>query len=97
MIIDKQLPSIPKKLKANDDTDRAVIQPVYILLLKLVGKNNSVGFFSIFPSTHNHCIVAYLSNIFRDKMRLRKDFFRVWLIWNSHCTKDEVFHYELLQ
>ena len=55
----KQLQSIPKKLKADDGTGYAIIQPIHILLRDSVGDNNSVNSFSIVPSTHNQWIEAY--------------------------------------
>ena len=51
-----QLQSIPKKLKADDGTEHAIIQPIHILLRDSVGDKNSVNSFSIVPLTHNQRI-----------------------------------------
>ena len=56
----RQLQSILKKVKADDDTEYAIIQPIHILLRDAVADNNSVNSFSIAPSMHNQRIEAYL-------------------------------------
>ena len=57
----RQLQSIPKKLKANDSIEQAILQPIHILLQDSVGYNDSVNSFSTVPSTHNQQIKAYWS------------------------------------
>ena len=72
----RQLQSIPKKLKADDGTEHAIIQPIHILLRDAVGDNNSVNSFSIVPSTHNQRIEAYWSKLRQDRIGWWQDFFR---------------------
>ena len=55
--------SIPKKLKADDGTEHAIIQPIHILLRDLVGDNNSVNSFFIVLLTHNQQIKACWSKL----------------------------------
>ena len=59
----RQLQSIPKKLKADDGTEHAIIQPIRILLQDSVGDNNSVNSFFIVLSTHNQQIKACWSKL----------------------------------
>ena len=72
----RQLQSIPKKLKADDGTEYAIIQPIHILLQDAVGDNNSVNSFSFVPSMHNQRIEAYWSKLRQDRIGWWKDFFR---------------------
>ena len=58
----RQLQSIPKKLKADDGTEHAIIQPIHILLRV--------------PSTHNQRIEAYWSKLRKDRIGWWQDFFR---------------------
>ena len=55
----RQLQSIRKKLKADDGTEHAIIEPIPILLRDSVGDSNSANSFSIVPSTHDLRIEAY--------------------------------------
>ena len=61
----RQLQSIPKKLKADDGTEHAIIQPIHILQRDAVGDNNSVNSFSIVPLTHNQRIETIGQNFNR--------------------------------
>ena len=72
----RQLQSIPRKLKADDGTEHAIIQPIHILLQDAVGDNNSVNSFSIVPSAHNQRIEAYWSKLRQDRTCWWQDFFR---------------------
>ena len=72
----RQLQSILKKVKADDDTEYAIIQPIHILLRDAVADNNSVNSFSIAPSMHNQRIEAYWSKLRQDRIGWWKDFFR---------------------
>ena len=51
----RELRSFPKKVKADDGTEQAIVQPIHILLRDSVGYNNSVKSFSIFYF-HRHTI-----------------------------------------
>ena len=72
----RELQSIPKKLKADDGTEHAIIQPIHILLRDAVRDNNSVDSFSIVPSTHNQRIEAYWPKLQQDRIDWLQDFFR---------------------
>ena len=72
----RQLQSISKKLKVDDGTEHAIIQPIHILLRDAVGDNNSVNLFSIAPSTHNRRIEAHWSKLRQARIGCWQDFFR---------------------
>ena len=72
----RQLQSIPKKLKADDGTEHAIIQPIHSLLRDSVGDDNSVNSFSIVPSMRNKRIEAYWSKLQQDRIGWWQDFFR---------------------
>ena len=72
----RQLKSIPEKLKADDGTEHAIIQPIHILLRDSVGDNNSVNSFSIVPSTLNQPIEAYWSKFRQYRIDWWQDFFK---------------------
>ena len=54
----RQLQNIPKKLKADESTEHAIIRLIHILLQDSVEYNNSVNSLSVVPSTHNQWIEA---------------------------------------
>ena len=72
----RQLQNIPKKLKADDGTEHAIIQPIHIFLRDSVGDKNSVNSFSIVPLTHNQRIKGYWSKPLQDRIGWWQDFFR---------------------
>ena len=81
----RQLQSIPKKLKANDSIEQAILQPIHILLQDSVGYNDSVNSFSTVPSTHNQQIKAYWSKSRQGFIGvLRKELKEMTEEWSEH-------------
>ena len=72
----RQLQIISKKLKADDGTKHAIIQPIHILLRDSFGDNNSVNSFSIVPSAHNQRIEVCWLKLRQDRIGWWQDFFR---------------------
>ena len=81
---------LPQKIKADDGTEHALIQPIHIYLASVANPNAASDSFSIVTSPRNQRIEAYWSLLQRDKIGWWRRFFRDLMDNDMLATEDPV-------